>query len=1083
VSRRNPLILLELVAAATAALSVLAGVAFFLLIMGPIRLDFLTPYIESALSPAGGPVNVRIDSTKLTWDGWQRPVDVRAEGVRIVNPAGQELATLDEVSIGLSIPGLMRGLVAPTSLDIRKPTVRLTRARDGHFEFGLGDSGAGGEQPALQRLIQGLLAPPNPDVASGYLERVNISEAVLTLDDQMLEMSWKAQGANVELMRREGSIETVFQVPFVVDGKAAWVRGEVRYALGLDAIDIAVEFADVVPRRFAGGSPALERLAALDLPLRGEVRARMRSTGEIERISFDLNGGRGRLILPELGTPGLDVTAAKIVGRVEQELSYYVLENVYLDLGGPNLQAAAVITTYTAAPEVKVNLRARRMSIADLDRLWPRGVRPELRDWVRGHVTSGRAEETTVALVGRLSREHGFEPDYDNLKMVTRFSGVDGFAPNGMRVSGVSGRAEFGQQQIDLLITDATARWPHGDLPPISEIKAAATIVPNRHAEVKIKEAKFAGMTLIADSIKVTRLDQPVPEVDGEARLDGNIGTLLALLQKSDLGGARELDVDPATVKGTFGLRSRFRFELGPSLSFDRVSRTATMTIKDMEVPKGPMGLTLGSSEMKLVYDAHDVKVEGQLLLNGAPMTVDLKRSVDGKGDGATHIHLAGSLSDADRKTLGLNTEKFLTGPLDFAVDLTRPDSTTTIANANLRLDRTKVKFAQIYWEKDRNVPGSLDITLLMRRGQPVEVNEFHMTGGGMNAKGRALLVGGSSALQQIEFDRLAFGGRNGSDVKAQVVRRDTGGWDVELDGPQLNLQPYVEDPDILLDFPMGVKTRVDRLRLDDRRTLHNVKLEADFGGEYWNTINLASQLGSDGDLAVRYTPVNGNERDLYIYASDAGQALQMMTGASVARDLRGGKLAVKATRSPMKPDAPMEGELRLEGFTLRDSPTGEKILASATGFGPFEILSSMDLNFQKLEATFTKTGDRIELHNLLALSTGLGMSASGVFDLASATMDIKGYVSPFRGVGKMLDENPWIGAFLVDVDKQGLIAVPFAGTGSMADPDFNVSKKPAPLPPGEMRDFARLAVGKDREGKDRDLSAASRMQPASMQR
>ena len=68
-----------------------------LLSTGPIPLEFLTPYIERALSPQGGPVNVKIGATKLTWHGWQRPVDVRAQKVRILNPAGVELATLDEV--------------------------------------------------------------------------------------------------------------------------------------------------------------------------------------------------------------------------------------------------------------------------------------------------------------------------------------------------------------------------------------------------------------------------------------------------------------------------------------------------------------------------------------------------------------------------------------------------------------------------------------------------------------------------------------------------------------------------------------------------------------------------------------------------------------------------------------------------------------------------------------------------------------------------------------------------------------------------------------------------------------------------
>jgi hypothetical protein len=1081
VSRRNPLILLELVAAATAALSVLAGVAFVLLIMGPIRLDFLTPYIESALSPTGGPVNVRIDSTKLTWDGWQRPVDVRAEGVRIVNPVGQELATLDEVSIGLSIPGLMRGLVAPTSLDIRKPTVRLTRARDGHFEFGLGDSGRGGEQPALQRLIEGLLSPLNPDSASGYLERLTISDAALTLDDQVLEMSWKASGANVELERRDGRFLAGFQVPFDILGKVVRLRGEIQYQPETMQVEVAARFDDFVPARLAGAAPLFEPLAAVDFPVSGSARGNVRLNGEVGRVRFEINGRPGRLMPPKLGMMPIGIAAARVEGRVDQELSTVLLDNVYLDLGGSNISASAVVDTRQSG--VRMNVIARNLSVADLVNLWPTTVRPELREWVRGHVTSGRANETTISFDGRLSADQGFAMNYDSLQMNSVFSGVSGQAPNGMQLSGVSGRAVFGPQQLDLLVTDGTAKWARGDLPPISDIKARAAIVPNQRAEIRINEATFGGMTLIADRIRVDRLGQPVPEVDGEARLDGSLGTMLAMLQKSDVGGARELDVDAAQLKGTFGLRSRFRFELSPNLTLDRVSRTATMTIKDMEVPRGPMGLNIASNEIKLVYDAHDVKIDGVLRLNGAAMTVDLRRSVDGKGDGATRIHMAGTLSDADRKALNLGTEKFVAGPIDFAVDLVRPDAVTTIANASLRLDRAKVSLAQLYWEKDRNIPGSLDLSLLMRKGQPVEVSEFQMTGGGMNAKGKALLVGGAPSLEWIEFERLAFGGRNGSDVKALVARRDTGGWDVELEGSQLNLQPYVEDPDILLDFPMGVKTRVERLRLDDRRTLSNVKLEADFGGEYWNNINVLSQLGDDGDLVIRYTPIGNNQRDLYIYASDAGLALQMMTASPVARDIRGGRLGIKATRNPMQPDAPMDGVVELFDFSLRDSATGSKILASATGFGPFEILSGVDLEFEKLKASFRKAGDRIELLDLLALSPGLGMRAKGQFDLAGGTMDIQGYVSPFRGVGKVLDENPWVGAFLVDVDKQGLIAVPFTGAGSMTDPDFDVSKKAASLPPGELRDFARGIAGKDREGKDRDLSAVTRMQPAGMQR
>jgi hypothetical protein len=292
-----------------------------------------------------------------------------------------------------------------------------------------------------------------------------------------------------------------------------------------------------------------------------------------------------------------------------------------------------------------------------------------------------------------------------------------------------------------------------------------------------------------------------------------------------------------------------------------------------------------------------------------------------------------------------------------------------------------------------------------------------------------------------------------------------------------LNLQPYIDDPDILLDFPLTVNTQLRRLRLDGRKSLHDVRMSAVFGGEYWDSLVIESQLENRSELRVRYVPI-GDQRDLYVYATDAAAVMQMMSDTGLARDLRGGELAIKATREPTLPNSPTEGVIQMRGFSLRDTPTGDKIVASAQGFGPFEVLASEDLNFSRLEANFRKTGDRIELKNLMALSRGLGMNASGSFDLGASQMNIVGYVSPFRGIGQILDENPWVGAFLANVDRQGLIAVPFAGTGSLSEPEFKVDKKPQPLPAGQMREFARLATGKDR-----DLSAESRMKPAGMNR
>lgn len=1074
VTRRNPLVLLELVAAAAAALSVLAGMAFVLLTTGPIPLEFLTPYIESALSPPGGPITVKIGATKLTWDGWQRPVDVRAQKVRIINQTGGELATLDEVSIGLSFPGLMRGLVAPSSLDIRKPTVRLTRARDGHFEFGLGDTIAGGQQPALQQLIEGLLSPPNQNVASGYLERVSISDAALTLDDQMLEMSWRARDASVELARGEGGIAAGFQVTFLVDERPATLGGTLRYTAETSSTELLIGFADFVPARFARGSPALERLAALDLPVSGKIEARLVNS-TVDRISFDINGGRGRLRMPEVGGD-LELTAARVIGKAEQESKVFIFENIFLDMGGPNLSAAAVVSNINERTDASANVVARRLNIADLDRLWPAAVRPELRGWVREHIRSGRADEAALSVAGRLSPT-GFEPDYRSLRMETRFSGVSGEFDGGMSLQDIAGKAEVKQDQIVLTVDNATANWSRSTIPPMTDIKARAALVPNRRADLFISEAKFGGLNLSDTTIKVQGLDQSAPEVSGDAVVRGPVARMVSLMQKAEFGGVGDTGLDATTVKGEVAARTLFRFDLGPKFSVDRIQRSAAARITGLSIPAGPAGFAVSDGELTMEYDARDVKMNGQLRLNGAPVAMELRQTIAGPTRDRTYLHLAGTMTDDQRRQLGLGLDKQLSGPVDFDVDLTRADALTTTANAKLKLDRARVKLQQIYWEKQPGVPGTVNLTLTMRKDRPAEISEFTASGGGLRAEGRAWLKPGSSDVQKMELSTLEFGGKDGTNVQAQFTRQGNNGWAVELIGEQLNLQPYIDDPDILLDFPLTVNTQLRRLRLDAGRALNEVRMTAAFGGTYWDTLDIDSLMDNRSELKVRYRPM-GEQRDLYVYATDAGSVLQMMTGATFARDLRGGELAIKATREPSLPNSPTEGLIQMRGFSLRDTPTGDKILNSAQGFGPFEVLASEDLNFSRLEASFRKSGDRIELRNLMALSRGLGMNASGGFDLAGNRMDVVGYVSPFRGIGQILDENPWVGAFLANVDKQGLIAVPFTGSGPLTDPEFKVDKKPQPLPAGQMREFARLATGKDR-----DLSAESRMKPAGMTR
>jgi hypothetical protein len=111
----------------------LVGIAGWRLAQGPVPLDFLTPHLVRALNGQGSPFRVTIEGTNLAWAGWDRTLDIRVVGVRAVAEDGRVVANVPEMSVGLSVKGLLRGIVAPTGIDVIGATMRLRRESTGHL--------------------------------------------------------------------------------------------------------------------------------------------------------------------------------------------------------------------------------------------------------------------------------------------------------------------------------------------------------------------------------------------------------------------------------------------------------------------------------------------------------------------------------------------------------------------------------------------------------------------------------------------------------------------------------------------------------------------------------------------------------------------------------------------------------------------------------------------------------------------------------------------------------------------------------------------------------------------------------------
>ncbi len=202
--RRTSKLILDIFGAALAGAAVLVALLLWRLAGEPISLPFLTPHLQDALRTEGGSLRFELEDTVLTWAGWERTLEIRLVGVKALGPEGDILAAVPEVSVSLSTRAMLRGIVAPTSIDVRRPEINLLLFPAGDFKF---DFSEGREDNVFHWDIADFLVPPNKDRPIGYLTRIRIFDSLVVIDDRMLETIWRAGNTDIIITRNETGIQ------------------------------------------------------------------------------------------------------------------------------------------------------------------------------------------------------------------------------------------------------------------------------------------------------------------------------------------------------------------------------------------------------------------------------------------------------------------------------------------------------------------------------------------------------------------------------------------------------------------------------------------------------------------------------------------------------------------------------------------------------------------------------------------------------------------------------------------------------------------------------------------------------------
>jgi hypothetical protein len=1048
VVRHSARILLEILAAVVAGIVLVGAIGAWRLSQPePLRLSFLTPYVEQALTLPERSVNVAIDDTLITWAGWGRTIDLRVRGVHILNNRGRELAVLPELSLTLSVEALLRGIIAPTSIEVLDAQVTLLRDQNGHFRFGrvfdmssdeTADSAAdatevpAGETPVIPEALAAFMAAPDYSKPTGYLRRISIVDAKMVLVDRRSGLVWHAPTASFSFERHPDGLSGHLQFQVQELGRPAQFEGDLVYDSGNQSVSIDARFSGVDAASLGLLRPELMVLQGADFTLDGRVGTELGLDGQLERIDFDMGGGPGSLTLPDQLPDPLPIRKIAVTGKLDAGLDRLVIDQAQLDLGtlskpGPSITvkgSVSGLTTYTAprtgAIHVAADLKADGIAVADLGRYWPQDTAPKPRKWIFANIDTGEVSNVSATLRLRLL---GGDPDAIALDKV---GGT--LAGKGLTIHYLK------------------------PMPPITDAAATGSFTANRFTGI-FSAGHVGGIQIDSGRIDIVDFNKDVQTITVDGNLHAAMTDALGLLDHPRLGYMKRLGIDPKTAVGQTNAHLKVVFPADKDLVFEQVDLSAEANLVGAGIKHVMFGKDLDDGNLQLKLTRKAMEIEGTGRFAGIPAAILWNQNFVA-ADFDTRIRLQGTAEDEERKALGADLGPYVAGPTAFDVTYTTFDDDSAEVSAKIDLTPTTLSFESLAWSKAAGTAGQAEALLLLPKGRPPVLKNFSISAPDLAANGHGSLTD-SFGVGQMAFDRVSLGKTDLTGVKFAFVE---GRPEVSVSGGILDVEPLLTGkitlkPEEAGNTSMTNPTRpfkitadkLDVVMLAPGRQVENVHVVLEHETEYWRQIEIDGILPGGAPLTMTYLPVEGGRHHLAIKSNDAGSALRVL---DIFDDVKGGTLNVYGDSTDSVPMRPLTGKAEIQDFRLINQ-SGLVRLFSLTGF--IDEMSGDGFQFDRFVADFTKTEGRVDVPLARAHGPSLGMTATGYFDQSVDKIDIKGTIIPAYAINSFLSNIPVIGDLLQGGKGKGLFAATYTATGKLSKPDFSINPLAA-LAPGFLR-------------------------------
>lgn len=1095
-----------------------AGLAIIFMLLawqlskGPISLGFLSPYIENAVNQGQPNFQLKMRDTILAWAGWERTLDIRILDVEILNNQQEVIGSIPELTFALNRAALLKGEVAPSSVEIFGPRLRVIRQKNGSFNVGFGNAKDPSSAPTLTA-FEDILDGPKGDHPLKYLSNLHIIGADLTIDDQILEKTWIAPSADIRLERDEIGVKGQMSLILDIDGNQTELELLGRYNNSEKQLEITADVDEITLAPFAPVFQEIEILKNFDVPLRGNIGVSIPITGGPQSIRFNVRGDSGKLQLPAPFKEMVNVESVAIVGTYDGASDQTEIEDIRVELAATEIQLPAPFTdplylkamTLNGAYSGRTGVIEIKELSGDLDDNRPIYIPapvdhklPLRTFWLSGDYDSkqdtlslsrfaadlqGPQVALTGTIKGALTDQQPIDIDIDMelsdvavndaRKYWPKSLGVDPY--NWVTTHLSEGTLHILRVKSAVRITDdgePVITYANGTmqlsgvsvdyLPPLPKATGVNGEISfdNKTMDIKLSQGKTDGLTLKQGTVRLSGLDEKDQYAEIALTIDGSVQSKLAYIDNEPLGFASELGIDPKSASGKALTDLKMKFIIENDLRLDQVEIAAMSNLTDVTLDRVFLDRGIHDSALELNVNNKGMTVTGQVNFGAIPAKLVWHENFADNPMYQSRYDLFAEIKDVRRiGDLGIKMEPlyddYLSGEIDANIRYTVFDDVDRRLEVRADVTNADLSAPAFGWSKRSGVAGLSEIIIDLERDEIVDIPKFSVKAADLTVKGSAKYASDGTGMERIEFDEIIYGR---TDIKGALIPRKDGGWEVGIHGSSFDFSAYWDElfsgqadertKEALLSN-LTMAIEIDRIWINETQSMEQVSGTFSFQKDIWQTFLLSSQLDGGASLDISIQPGNNGDRQLSIRSDNAGDTLQFL---DAYQSMRGGNLTITGVYDDKAPGHPLTGRMTVEDYRIVNAPALAHVLSIMALTGIVDALSGEGIGFSTLDVPFSYHQGVFKLKDARASGTSLGFTAAGHIYRNANVLDINGTVVPAYALNSALGRIPVLGSLLTGGEAGGgVFAANYSMTGSLEAPKVFVNPLSA-LTPGFLR-------------------------------